>query len=454
MKITFVGAGSFIFTRRFITDILTFEALQDATFTLFDIDEERLGYIKEGAQRIIDEGHYPAKVEATLNRRQALECADAVIISILQGGISVWRKDIEIPKEFGLNISVGDSMGPSGAFRALRTIPVMLEIARDIEKYCPDAIVLNYTNPMSMLSGAVQRYSKVKLVGLCHSVQGTAEMLAKWIGAPMSEISYVCAGINHQAWFLQYNRSGKDAYPEVLDAINKREGVYYQEQVRNEMFKKLGYYVTESSSHNSEYNPWFRKTEEDIVRLCHNFETEEGYAHRNESVKYADKGWNYGRYANTLIYYESREQNWRDYIKRSIAETPDLKRGNEYAAFILNAIYGDGTMTSFNGNILNNGLIANLPDEACVEVPIIASKAGLQACQVGRLPEHLAVLNGIHAQCHNMVVDACMEGDSEKVRRACYLDPLTSAVLRLDDIDSMVNAMFEANKDFLPQFKL
>lgn len=452
MKITFVGAGSFIFTRRFITDILTFEALQDATLTLFDINEERLGFIKQGVERILETGHYPAKVEATLDRKAALEGADAVIISILQGGIEVWRKDIEIPKKYGLNISVGDSMGPSGNFRALRTIPVMLDIAHDIERYCPNALVLNYTNPMSMLSGAVQKYTRVNLIGLCHSVQGTSEMLAKWIGAPMNEISYVCAGINHQAWFLEYKRNGKDAYPEVMQAIESRPGVYYQEQVRNEMFKKFGYYVTESSSHNSEYNPWFRKTEEDIKNLCHNYETEEGWAHRNESVKYADKGWNYGRYANILIYYESREGHWRESIRESIAETPDLKRGNEYAAYILNALFGDGTMVSFNGNILNNGVISNLPQNACVEVPIIASKAGLQPVRIGKLPDHLALLNGIHCQCHNMIVDACMEGDREKVFRACCMDPLTGACLTLDEIQTMVDEMFEANREFLPQF--
>jgi alpha-galactosidase len=201
-KITFIGAGSFGFTRALVRDILTFPLLRDSTISLMDIDAERLEFIKTAVEKIIEEGKYPAKLEVTMDRKKALKGADAVICTILAGGVNIWRYDIEIPKKYGVDICVGDTRGPAGIFRALRTIPVMLDICKDIEEICPDAIFLNYTNPMSMLCRAMQKKTKLKVTGLCHSVQGTAEMLAKWIGATMDEITYVCAGINHQAWFI------------------------------------------------------------------------------------------------------------------------------------------------------------------------------------------------------------------------------------------------------------
>ena len=256
-KIAFIGAGSFGFTRGLVRDILTFPAFEDCTIALMDINEDRLKYIEKAVNKIVKAGNYPAKVIATTDRAEALDGADGVLITILQGGVQIWRNDIEIPKKYGVDINVGDTRGPSGIFRALRTIPVMLDICKDIEKYCPNAIVLNYTNPMAMLCRVMQGESKVNVTGLCHSVQGTAQMLARWIGAPMDEITYLCAGINHQAWYLEYKWNGKDAYPLIREAMSKEE-IYNEEQVRNEMFLHLDYYVTESSGHNSEYNAWPR----------------------------------------------------------------------------------------------------------------------------------------------------------------------------------------------------
>ena len=212
-KIAFIGAGSFVFTRNLLRDILTFPAFRDCQIALMDIDPSRLGYIEKAAKKIVDAGHYPAKVVATSNRAEALKGADGVLITILAGGVDVWRYDVEIPKKYGVDINVGDTRGPAGIFRALRTVPVMLDILKDIERYCPTAVVLNYTNPMAMLCRAMQASSDVSVTGLCHSVQGTAEMLAKWIGAPMDEVTYLCAGINHQAFYLKYDWKGKDAYP-------------------------------------------------------------------------------------------------------------------------------------------------------------------------------------------------------------------------------------------------
>lgn len=435
-KIAFIGAGSFGFTRSLVRDILSFPAFADCTIALMDINDERLASIEKAVKKIIAAGNYPAKVIATKNRAEALEGADGVVCTILSGGVHVWRHDIEIPKKYGVDINVGDTRGPAGIFRALRTIPDMLDICRDMEKYCPDAILLNYTNPMAMLCRAMQGVTKVKLTGLCHSVQGTAAMLADWIGAPMDEITYVCAGINHQAWYLEYKWNGKDAYPLIREAIKKPE-IYNKEQVRNEMFLHLDYYVTESSGHNSEYNAWFRKRPDLIEKYCIH-----------------GTGWNPGEYAYILKQYLNREDTWKKDIEDWLNKDEiDLNRGNEYAASIFNAIFGDGTMFKFNGNVRNFGLIDNLPEGCCVEVPVLASRNGLEPIHVGPLPDQLAILNNISARCEELAVEGALTGDPRKIFHAICYDPLTSAVLSLEEIKTMVDEMFEVNKDWLPQFR-
>ncbi|NLA59401.1 MAG: alpha-galactosidase [Firmicutes bacterium] len=437
MKFAFIGAGSFGFTRSLVRDILSFPALQDCEIALMDIDKKRLEYIEQAVKKIIAAGNYPARVTSTMDRAEALKGADGVLITILQGGVSVWRKDIEIPKKYGVDINVGDTRGPAGIFRALRTIPVMIDIARDIEKYCPDALVLNYTNPMGMLIRAVQQVSDIKITGLCHSVQGTAAMLARWIGAPMEEITYFCAGINHQAWYLSFKWNGKDAYPLIRKAITENPEIYNEEIVRNEMFLHLDYYVTESSGHNSEYNAWFRKRPDLIERYCTH-----------------GTGWNPGEYAYILKEYLRREDTWEDEIKEWLAKAEvNLNRGTEYAANIFNAVLGDGTMFEFNGNTRNFGLIDNLPEGCCVEIPMLASRRGVEPLHVGKLPDHLAILNSINAGCEDLAVEGCLTGDKRKVFHAICMDPLTSAVLSLEEIKNMVDEMFEANRDWLPQFE-
>ena len=259
-KIVFIGAGSLGFTRGLVRDILTFPLLRDSTLALVDIDRDRLNFARRAVQSIVERGKYPAKVIATMDRKEALKGADAVLCTILAGGVRIFRYDIEIPKKYGIDTNIGDTRSVSGVFRALRTIPVMLDICQDIEKLCPGAIFLNYTNPMSMNCHAMQRkFPHLIISGLCHSVQGTAMMLANWIKTPMDQITYVCAGINHQAWFIEFKKNGKDAYPLLRKAVLKNKKIYNEEIVRNEMFLHLGYYVSESSGHNSEYNWWFRK---------------------------------------------------------------------------------------------------------------------------------------------------------------------------------------------------
>jgi alpha-galactosidase len=437
-KIAFIGAGSFGFTRGLVRDLLTFPLLEDSTLALMDIDEERLEYSTKAVEKIVKMGNYPAKVAPTMDRAEALKDADAVLVTILSGGVDVWQHDILIPKKYGIDTNVGDTRGPSGIFRALRTIPVMLEIARDMERYCPDATMLNYTNPMAMLCRAMQRETDIQLTGLCHSVQGTSEMLAKWIDAPYEEITYTCAGINHMAWFIKYEWNGKDAYPLIRKAVEEDEEVYNHEVVRNEMFLALDYYVTESSGHNSEYNWWFRKRPDLIEKYC-----TEG------------TGWNPGEYAYILKRYRERADTWKDSIKEWLAEdTPiSLERGHEYAAYIINALQG-GEPFQFNGNVPNaNGeVISNLPPDACVEVPVWASKKGLETVHVGELPLQCAMLTNLSSQIEEMSVEAAITGDPRLVYQAICHDPLTASVLGLREIKEMVNEMLKQNADYLPQF--
>ncbi|MFW5743688.1 MAG: alpha-galactosidase [Spirochaetota bacterium] len=434
-RIAFIGAGSFGFTRKLVKDVLSFPAFQEATLSLMDIDEERLEYIRRACEKIVTAGGYGAKIEATTDRRAALEGADGVVITILSGGLDVWRHDLEIPAQYGVDINIGDTRGPAGIFRALRTIPVMLDILRDIESVCPGATVLNYTNPMAMLIRAMQEDTSVTISGLCHSVQGTASMLARWIGAPEDEITYTCAGINHQAWYLDFLWNGRDAYPLIREAVAKPE-IYNEEQVRNEMFLHLDYYVTESSGHASEYVPWFRKRPDLIEKYCTH-----------------GTGWNPGHHAAIITAYERRAENWRQEIEEWIAsEEIDLARGQEYAAYIFNAVFGDNEMFTFNGNVRNTSLIDNLPPGCCVEVPVLASRRGLEPIHVGPLPDHLAIINNTSARCEELTVAASLEGDPRKVFHAVAMDPLTSAVLSLAEIKEMTDRMMKQNADYLPQF--
>jgi alpha-galactosidase len=437
-KITFIGAGSLGFTLELARDILTFPLLQDATLSLMDIDAERLEWAKKGVEKLIAAKQAPAKVEATLNRAEALKGADVVLTTILAGSTEVWRHDIEIPKKYGVDICVGDTRGPSGIFRFLRTINPMMDIVRDMEKVCPNAVLLNYTNPMAMLVSAIQKQTFISTTGLCHSVQGTAMMLADWIGAPYDKIDYLCAGINHQAWYLDFKWNGRDAYPLIHKAVTERPEIYNAEPVRNEMYLALGKYVTESSGHNSEYNWWFRKRPDLIEKYC---------AHGTN--------WNPGEYAYILKEYQHNEATWKEQVKEALATplTPeDLQRGQEYAAYIVNALKG-GEPFKFNGNVQNTHLITNLPEGACVEVPMLVDRSGFHPFHVGALPPETALLTQLSSGIEEMTIQASLAGDPTMIYRAICHDPLTASVLSLAEIKEMTNELFARNKDYLPQFK-
>lgn len=438
-KIAFIGAGSRIFTRELVRDILTFPLLEDATIALMDINNERLDFAQRSVAKLIEAGKRSARLVATLNRAEALKDADVVLTTILSGGIEVWKHDIEIPKKYGVDINIGDTRGPSGIFRFLRTFPYMLDIVRDMEKYCPNAVLLNYTNPMAMLCGALQRLTQITVTGLCHSVQGTAKMLADWIGAPSNEVDYICAGINHQAWYLEYKWNGKDAYPLIYKAVTEKPEIYYEEIVRNEMYLHLGYYVTESSGHNSEYNWWFRKRPDLIEKYCTH-----------------GTGWNPGEHAYILKEYQRTKKMWKDIMKEEEAKqltAKELKRGHEYAAFIINALKG-GIPFKFNGNVPNTKLITNLPDGACVEVPVYVDKAGFHPIHVGALPLEIALLTQLSSGIEELAIEGALNRDPVAIYRAIAHDPLTATVLSLAEIKKMTNELFAQNKDYLPQFKI
>ena len=436
-KIVFIGAGSLGFTRGLVRDLLTFPLMRDAELVLVDINRKRLDFARRACEKIIAMGNYPATVTATTDRREMLKGADAVVVTILCGSTSVWQHDILIPKRYGIDINVGDTRGPSGIFRALRTIPTMLGICRDMEDLCPNAILLNYTNPMAMLCHAMQRQSPIKLTGLCHSVQGTAHMLAHWVGVKPDELDYVCAGINHMAWYLKLERKGRDLYPKLRKAVANDPKIYNHEQVRNEMFLALGYYVTESSGHNSEYNWWFRKRPDLIRDYCT-----------------TGTGWNPGAHAYILDGYRAREKTWekrvREWLKKDAPMS--LARGHEYAASIINACLG-GELFEFNGNVANTGLVTNLPRGACVEVPVVATRKGYSPVHVGALPPQCAMLTGLSAQIEMMAVEGCISGDPTLVYQAIAHDPLTAAKLSLAETKKMVGEMFRQNQAHLPSFK-
>src|SRR5512139_1046599 len=436
-KIAFIGAGSLGFTGELVRDILTFPLLEDATISLMDIHAGRLEWAKKGVEKLIAAGNRPAKVEATLDRAEALWGADVVLTTILAGSTDVWRHDIEIPKKYGVDVNVGDTRGPSGIFRFLRTINPMMDIVRDMERHCPRAVLLNYTNPMALLCGALQRSSFIPTTGLCHSVQGTAQMLGWWIGAPLEEITYTCAGINHQAWYLDFKWNGEDAYPLIHRAVTEEQEVYESEIVRNEMYLHLGYYVTESSGHNSEYNWWFRKRPDLIEKYCRH-----------------GTGWNPGEYAYILKEYQNNEATWKDQARDWFAaETPIvLDRGHEYAAYIINALVG-GEMYQFNGNVPNTNLVTNLPQGACVEVPVLVDKAGFHPIHVGALPPQCAILTNLNSSIEELAITASLTGDPTMVYHAIAHDPLTAAVLSLAEIKQLVNELFKQNEAYLPQFK-
>jgi alpha-galactosidase len=441
-KITFIGAGSLVFTRNLCSDILFVPALQDATLTLMDIDATRLEQSRKVVQAIIDLRGLPAKIETTTDRRAAIKGADYVVTTFQQGGLEAYRLDIEIPQKYGVEQCVGDTLGPGGVFRALRTIPVLIDLGHEMDELAPDALLLNYVNPMAANCWAYDRGTGRPHVGLCHSVQGTSEMLARWIDVPYDEVTYRSAGINHQAFFLDFKRGDQDLYPLLWKAIENEE-IYGTEPVRIDIMKHFGYFVTESSGHASEYMPYFRKNVAMIKdELVPKFKSPN------------DHWFDWGQTGGYLKHCIERQTKFNNEYEAMIADGSVVpkQRTHEYGSHIIEAMETNQPAV-IAGNVPNRGLIDNLPQGCCVEVPCLVNGNGIQPTKIGTLPPQLAALNRTNINVQELIVEAALTGNTEAAYHAVMLDPLTSAVCTLDQIRAMVGELLVTQKQWLPQFK-
>lgn len=424
-RIVFIGAGSVEFTKNLLGDILSFPELAGCEIVLHDIDPERLEAGAAIARWTNDALGTRAGISSTLDRRAALEGADYVINMIQVGGHEATVLDFEIPLRHGLRQTIGDTLGIGGIFRALRTIPVMLGIAEDIQAECPDAWFLNYTNPMAMLCWAVYEGSPVhRIVGLCHSVQETTRRLAELVGVPFEQVTFLGAGINHQAFVLRFERDGENLYPLLDEAIEHDPEL--ARTVRVELYRRFGYFPTESSEHSAEYVPWFMHDD----RLVEHFRIPVGE------------------------YVSRSEENLQEYerIRAALAagEGFEIERSLEYASLIIHSIE-TGAERVIYGNVRNSGLIDNLPEGCCVEVPCLVDRTGVQPTHVGALPPQLAALNRTFVNVCELTVRAALEGNPEHVYHAAMLDPNAAASLTLDEIESLVDELLVAHADVLPE---
>ncbi len=429
-KITFIGAGSTVFARNLMGDILQYPALQEVTLSLHDIDEERLSTSGIVARKVAETLGVAPTIEATTDRRAALDGADYVI-SMFQ--IAGYRPgtviDFDVPKRFGLRQTIGDTLGIGGIMRALRTIPVFLDIARDMQELCPAVMHLNYVNPMAMNCLALNRGSDISTVGLCHSVQGTAAQLARDIDVPLEEINYLAAGINHMAFYLKFERDGADLYPRIRQVL--AEGRAPEDNlVRYEMLRRLGYFVTESSEHFSEYVPWFIKRDRNDLIEEFNVPLDE-YLRRCEL----------------------QIDHWRNLRLEMEAPDyrPEIRRSMEYGSQIINAMETDEPVVIY-GNVSNEGLIDNLPPGCAVEVPCLVDCNGVQPTRIGALPPQLAALIRSNVNVQELTVEAALTGRREHIYHAAMLDPHTAAELSLEQIYALVDELIEAHGDWLPAY--
>lgn len=430
-KITFIGAGSTIFAKNVLGDCMLTPALQGFEFALFDIDEKRLRESELMLKQLKKNLKADVDIVSYTERIPALTDASYVINAIQVGGYKPSTViDFEIPKKYGLEQTIADTIGIGGIFRALRTIPVMLDIAKDMEKVCPNAWLLNYTNPMASLTGVILRYTSIKAVGLCHSVQGCTRELLKSLDMPLGGIEERIAGINHMAWLLEIKRDGKDLYPEIKRRAKEKQKEKHPDMVRFDLMEKFGYYVTESSEHNAEYHPYYiKKNYPELIE----------------------------RFNIPLDEYPRRcEQQIADWEKMrdDIVENEELthERSEEYGSKIIEAMETNQPFV-FAGNVLNEGgLIPNLPSKAVVEVPCIADRNGLKPSYMGELPEQLAALNRTNINTQLMTIEAAITGNRNSLYQAAFLDPHTGAELSLDDIVSLCDDLIEAHAGWIPDF--
>jgi alpha-galactosidase len=432
VKVTLIGAGSAVFARQIVTDVLAIDGLDGGTFALVDIDADRLELAHDISEKLVGATGKDWTVESSTERNDVLAGTDFLVNSIEVAGLENVRHDYEIPLRYGVDQCIGDTIGPGGIFKALRTGPAWLEILRDAERECPGAMVMNYTNPMSLLTLAAIRATSMDVVGLCHSIQGTSEQLAGYLEVPPEELCWRAAGINHNSWFVELARDGVDLYPELRKRA-RTSRVYEHDPVRFETMLHLGAFPSESSGHFSEYLPYFRKRPDLIKRY-----TRDGYL--GES----------GYYANNWPTWRAENDEEIRKMLSGEEELP-LERSPEYAADVIEAVTFGREMVIY-GNVRNTGLIDNLSD-GCVEVACLVDRNGVQPCHFGPLPEQLAALNRAHMAVHDLVVQALLDRDRQNALHALMLDPLTAAVCSLEEISRMFSEMWEAQRPFLEYFE-
>ena len=431
-KIAIIGAGSIVFCKTLLNDMFRTQALDGSTYALMGPTMSKLERMKSYAEAIVRKNSLKAKVYATTDRKEALKEADYVITMFQIGGVEAFGLDYEIPMKHGVDQCIGDSLGPGGVFRGLRTMPVMVDMLEEMEELCPEAIVLNYVNPMATVCLGMGRASDFPFVGLCHGVQTTLDLIAGYVGVPRDQIEYVAAGINHMAWFLKIEKDGIDLYPKLKANFEKPQ-YYVNEKVRGEVMRHFGYFMTESTGHLSEYLPWFRKNKKALDLYC-------------DQPSFGGETGAYYKWCRDI------KEKYRevDFLEREPGELEP--RSKEYCSYILEALES-GRPFKFNGNVMNYGYITNLPYDACVEVPVYADKSGLHPLVVGELPPQLAALNQSNITVQSLAAQAALDGDPELVVAAVALDPLTGAVLTLKEVRDMCIEMLEAEKQWLPQFQ-
>jgi alpha-galactosidase len=442
-KLVIIGAGSTIFLEKLIVDMACIDELSLDAIALVDIDSQKLGIMEKLACKVFEQAEKRTKIKASTDRTAVLSGADYVVCTIGVGDVEIYKKDLGIPDEYRVSQNVGDTVGPGGVFRGLRVVPEIAAICRDMEKHCPGALLFNYSNPMCIVQIALSHATEIKSYGLCHSVQGTAENLASYLRVPVSELTYLCAGINHMAWFLEIRAAGGDAYPKLRDIaasrtkvleVSKYEteysaaGIRLIDLVRFDILKHFGYFVTESPFHMSEYVPYFRKNPELIKSYC------------------VDERW-------WLEHEKSTNRNL-DTVQKTVDSDAQIQlvKSKEYLPDIILALES-GILFEANLNVRNTSLISNLPQKCCVEVPCVVDSSGIHPCYVGDLPEQCAALNRSNINVQILAAQAALETNRQRkiecIMQAVKLDPLTSSLLTLDQITSMVQELIEANREYL-----
>jgi alpha-galactosidase len=432
-KIAMIGAGSVVFTKTLMSDIMATPVLADSEFALMDLAETKLRRMEAFAKRMLKDNRLPGKVSATLDRAEAIRGADFVVVMIQVGGLDAFGIDYKVPLKYGVDQCIGDSLGPGGVFRGLRTIPVLTDIARDMEKLAkPGAIMLQYANPMAANCLALGKVTNVPFVGLCHGVQTTLDLIAGYCEVPKEEISFTCGGINHMDWFLTLRHKGRDLYP-VLREVFEKPQYYKNEKVRGEVFRHFGYFMTESTGHLSEYVPWFRKNKKALDLYC-------------DEPSFGGESGAYYTYSKAL------SAKYAEHDPLEFESSKIEKRSVEYCSYIMEAVV-TGRPFRFMGNVRNDGYIDNLPAESCVEVPTFADDNGLHPTRIGLLPPQCAAACMTNVNSQILTAEAALNADTEHVVHAVAMDPLTSAVCTLKEIRDVCSEMLEAQRSWLPQFK-